>query len=67
VLPAGRANYQVLSIGGRFGEIGNRRLCGRGGGKKSKKEALRNEGIRMKSKKEEVRTKKLRHTNGLKS
>src|SRR5205823_4917939 len=66
VLPAGRANYQVLGIGGRFGEIVHGRLCGRDGGEqreKSKKEVA----TATSSGGEEGRIKKWRHTIGLKS
>jgi hypothetical protein len=44
VLSASRANYQVFSVSGWFGEIAHRRLCARGRGdqsKKSKKEKAR--------------------------
>src|SRR5205814_2084476 len=37
VLSAGRANYQMLSLSGRFCEIAHRRLCARGGGEQGKK------------------------------
>jgi len=44
VLSAGRANYQVFSVSGRFSKIAHRRLCARGRGEqseKSKKEGAR--------------------------